>query len=652
MKTIILKELTLSNWKGQNRTVNFMPNGNNVIKGRNGSGKTSVNKAYCWLLTGYTDAMNVKNHELFDNTKEIGHDTPEAVVKAIFSIDDMDVKLERHAIASFTRKRGTNEYVKSASDTYKLFIDDIEVNATAYNQFIKDNFGDLDMLPYMIMGEKFANLTISDKAKARKVLESIVGEIKMEDMKGNYSSIKDDVVKYGIDSLTERYKNQLKPLTKFISESQTVMDFKEKELAELRQTNFDEVAEKIKAVSDSIHGIDNEILGQSDAIQPLIEKRAEILKQIHEKTILLGEARERYTKTFNESVADIVADIRNIDARNEQIKKENEFATYTYNENSANLEGCKTHIAILESKRNELLKEKEDVMAMVFQESNCPYCGQPLSADKVDEERSKFNAKKEKSLSLIVAEGKQVRAELDECKAKLAEYEDKKQKGFTVKPYLDKSELIRKKDEILNSFKPFEQTETYMSMVAEIEAMKQSMPDVVVPSCDELKSKKSELMAELEILNRTFGKKDVAQGISKAMDEIHAKMATTGAEIATIEGMIDKVKEYIEERANIVSERINERLKTCRIVMWSRQKDGEIKPDCIIESLDGIKYSTNNNSSRIKAALEIQDMFCKHFDVSLPVFVDEASIFDTENLPAFEAQTTYLYASDEQFKVN
>ena len=47
------------------------------------------------------------------------------------------------------------------------------------------------------MGERFANLANSDKAKARKVLESIVGAISFDDVNGSdYSSIREDVAKY------------------------------------------------------------------------------------------------------------------------------------------------------------------------------------------------------------------------------------------------------------------------------------------------------------------------------------------------------------------------------------------------------------------------------------------------------------------------
>jgi hypothetical protein len=41
-------------------------------------------------------------------------------------------------------------------------------------------------------------------------------------------------------------------------------------------------------------------------------------------------------------------------------------------------------------------------------------------------------------------------------------------------------------------------------------------------------------------------------------------------------------------------------------------------------------------------------MFCKHFEINLPIFVDEASVFDSEHLPLFDSQTIYLLASDDK----
>ena len=211
MRKIKIKSLRMSDWKAQNREV-FFNDGITTISGKNGTGKSSVYKAFCWLLTGYTDPINVKNHELFDSSVELTQDTPIAVVSAVFDIDGTEVKIERSAKAAFRRERGTDTYVKAASDSYTFRIDDVEVSATDFNSFISDHFVYVDFLPYAIMGERFANLANTDKVKARKLLELIVGTISFDDVnKSDYSPIRADVEKYGIDVLRERYKGLMKP---------------------------------------------------------------------------------------------------------------------------------------------------------------------------------------------------------------------------------------------------------------------------------------------------------------------------------------------------------------------------------------------------------------------------------------------------------
>jgi hypothetical protein len=83
--------------------------------------------------------------------------------------------------------------------------------------------------------------------------------------------------------------------------------------------------------------------------------------------------------------------------------------------------------------------------------------------------------------------------------------------------------------------------------------------------------------------------------------------------------------------------------------MYSRLKSGELTPDCVIVNTDGVPYATMNNSARLLACLSLQRMFCEHLGSELPIFVDEASVYDSSHLPKFDAQTIYLYASDDVY---
>ena len=105
---------------------------------------------------------------------------------------------------------------------------------------------------------------------------------------------------------------------------------------------------------------------------------------------------------------------------------------------------------------------------------------------------------------------------------------------------------------------------------------------------------------------------------------------------------------WFDERADIVSRRINSLLSDCKISMWSYLKNGERVPDCVITNNNGVTYATLNTAHRIKTCIALQKMFCNHYGIEMPIFVDEASEFDSKNLPQSDGQIIYLLASDNE----
>ena len=646
MKEFIIKEIVLKNFKGQNRT--FTPNDvKTFVKGANGVGKTTIYKAFCWLLTGYTDAINVKNHELFDSRFELTHETPEARVKAIIMLDGEEYSIERVAKAKFSRKRGSQEWTKDSSDAYCLYIDNIETSATAFSSWIESNIGDVDLLPYMLIGERFANLIIDDKKAARKILEQITGEITTEMMSGDYSMINNDLRKYSIEQLIERYKAQLKPLTQRITVIDALIDTKTNELSLFDGINFDELALRIKEKSSELSKVDECIADASKSLEPLVRKRETLIKEIHLKSVELGDARLKYIGEQNEELSKLLNEIREVDSFNQEVKKINEKNEEKYNIDKATLEAKKFALTELNKQREYLIKERDNVKSLVFSGERCAYCGNLLSEYDADKERKAFNERKEVKLNSIVCEGKIIKSKIEELNKEISDLSEIILQGCKKEEYKDKSKLVEQYETIKDSQKPFEETDIYRKMEKEINELKSSMPDLN-SNTSELTIIKERLLNELQAINREYGQKAIKDSVEQNIANLKEEKRNIGSEIARLEGCIDVVKEYEEERARIISDKINEKLNDCRIVMYSRQKDGALKPDCVVESKEGVKYATLNNSARIRICLSLQRMLCKYFDINLPIFVDEASVFDSEHLPTFESQTIYLLASDDK----
>lgn len=646
MKEFIIKEIVLSNFKGQSRT--FTPNDvKTFVKGANGVGKTTLYKAFCWLLTSYTDALNVKNHELFDSRLELTHETPEARVKATILLDGEEYTIERVAKAKFSRKRGSQEWTKDASDSYCLYIDNIETSATAFNSWLERNIGNVDLIPYMLLGERFANLVIDDKKAARKILEQITGEITIDMMRGDYSMIKKDLQKYPIEQLLERYKSQLKPLVQRISVIDALIETKENELSPFNEVDFDSLLLRIDEKTKELSKVDEYIADASKLLEPLICEREKIIKEIHSKSVELGDARFKFEGAKNEELMALMSEIQSVDKQNQDIKKANQKREEEYDITLATISAKKKLLEDLNNQRDLLVKRRDEVKGRVFNGEKCPYCGNLLSEYDLDKERKAFNDNKESVLNGIVIEGKIVKSKIDEVSKEISDLSEIISIGCQLEEYKDKDKLVKEYEELKSSQKPFEETDTYRKIDEEINELKSRMPEIKNDT-SELSYTKERLMSELQSLNREYGKKAVKDGFEREIELLKIEKRNLGSEIVRLEGLIDTIKEYEEERARIISDKINNKLDDCRIVMYSRQKDGTLKPDCVVESKEGVKYATLNNSARIRICLSLQRMFCKHFDINLPIFVDEASVFDSEHLPTFESQTIYLLASDDK----
>ena len=247
----------------------------------------------------------------------------------------------------------------------------------------------------------------------------------------------------------------------------------------------------------------------------------------------------------------------------------------------------------------------------------------------------------------IVTHRKILKSEIDSCKYRIRELESIVAKGAEEKPYESVESMEKEYDLFVSSFVPYDETKEHEELMNNVQRLKDSIPFADI-DVNEIVSKKERLQEELGEANRAYGIHSVMERIEHEIDTLKAEKRELNINIAKIEGCIDKVKEYEEEKANIVSDAINKKLSGCKIVMYSRLKSGDLVPDCVIESEEGIKYATMNNSARLITCLSLQRMFCEKEGINLLIFVDEASIYDSEHLPTFDSQTIYLYASDDE----
>lgn len=649
MKKVVLKSLSLSEWKAKNIVVSFNE-GTTRINGENQIGKSSLIHAFTWLLTTRTEPTANANSEIFDNRVPLSPETPTASVTAIINIDGYDYELKRTAKAKFTRPRGSSEWVKAASDEYHTYIDNIEYNASDFNAWLSTNICKVEHLLYAIDGSFFTFLCEDDRTKARKVLESIVGDITIADFKGDFSVIADKLERLPIEHIEEQTKNEIKPLNKRLEEIPALIADKERTLAEYENIDYDFILSRIEQYKREIEAIDDKILGNATEFAPIIDKRNTILAKIAEVRTIIATKKAEYETAFKGVLEGVSSEINRVKAENERREARNKEAHRvfdTWKTRLLSLESEYKHLS--EVRRPQLLKERDEIKARVFDgDTTCDYCGQELPQDMLEIAKTKFNEVKERQLNSVIAEGKRVRESMDNLETEINNLKLEIEKGVVVEDLIPISAMLTHYDTLRNEHKPYEETIEYENLLKEIARLESTLPEKPNNDAIELTNEKREIMKCLEDLNRQYGLKEKANSIRADIAKLNDERRDVACELAKLEGVLAKCKEYIEERANIISNRVNDKLSGCKIVMYSEQKDGTMRPDCVITDLLGVKYATLSNSARLRVNLQMSKLFRAHYDIELPYFVDEASIFSTASLPAFDTQCVYLYASDSK----
>ena len=649
MKRITLKKIQLSNFKSLNLEVNFNE-GATTISGQNGIGKTSIASAFYWLLSSYTSPSVPKNHALYDDRVELTHETPLAKVKAWIKVGDLDYTIEKTAEARFTRPKGSSEWVKASSDTYTVYIDEIETSSTAYNEWISNNICPVEFLPYVLSGEFFSYLVTEDKNKARKVLCDLVGEIKEEDFKGDYSSIAELLKRYTASEIIEMSKKKKKPLEDRQNAIPFEIDNKEERLSELKAMDFSTYEREIESTKQKIEAIDGLLLGNADAIKPILEHNREIENNLSNLRLSLANGRITHREKQNERTSEIKAKLAEVKRYNESIDKENAKIKRDFEEEIENGTFWSKRIDILEEKRAELLKKRDEVKARVYTEEKCAYCGQELPYDMLEKAREKFNDNKARELELIVKEGKQVAEDIARAKEKIESIGKMVEEGYTLLEKKSTTELEDALKRIEDTFVPYEDTIEHDEIYAKIKAYEREIKEMPSNDNEALTSEKKALIEHLSELSKKLGLKDEIEKVENDILELKNELRNIANSIAELEGKIFCAQSYIQERNEITAFRINGKMKKARFEMWSKQKSGELVPDLVLTNERGTRFSTTNFANRIELMLDLQELFCKTFEVNMPRFIDEAKVFSPSRLPVMEeSQVVYLMASDSPY---
>lgn len=658
MKKIKLLSMRIQNFKGcKDRTIEF--GDKTRISGANATGKTTIFDAFTWLLFNQ-DSLGSADFDIRPLNKDgTMVDDVEISVEASLLIDGEERAIKKTQKQKWVKRR--NEFQGNKN---KYEIDGVPIDTQKeYKDFVA---GIVDEEVFILVTNPSAFNLLPWK-KQREILLKFVDNFSdvqiAEAFADKYSRLIPELKNFGTEAILKKYNKIKSELNKQMVEIPARIDEASKRLviADVGALEVEKAAKKV-----ALQKVEDEISGGAGKLEEINKKREEILNlKFHISEI----QNEENQKLFDKSK--IVRD--NLNARDRELSNvKREIGSL-----SDVIKTVHNKYEAQEREKDRLLVEWRSEKAKTFPEfvpldplperaTICPTCGRELAEDvkkkilgdyessvelhqnKYSEDKAKFEETRAKKLEQIEKDGKEVASSRDKLKANEAELHKKMdelniQLADAQKKYdIAKAELGK-----FPTKADISENAEYKATNEKISALEKEIEEMSAESTGktELEAKKAVLKDEIAEIAGKIVAADNSK-VKERIAELEAEQKEVGQKIAEQEQMIDLVEDFIRAKMNMISEKINEMFKIVSFKLFDVQINGGIKETCEC-TVNGVPLSSLNNGHRIVAGLDIIHSLSNLYEVSCPIFVDNAESINDFNVPKMDAQMVYLMVTDD-----
>lgn len=627
-----LIKLLLKNFQGV-KNLEIDINGEDYwIGGKNESGKTTIANSYCWLLTGkpYTNEKDYNPQTISGN--ELMHNLEHGVKAEILREDGSTLILERIYKEIWTKKRGRSE-AELTGGTTDYAIDGVPATASEYEEYISSEIGSSEQIQMLIKPEFFADSL--DWKRRRELVMELTEELSVDQVISENNDLVDlpkFLLKpgttdsyYSIDELTKIAVAEKKNLKKELDEIPSRID----EVNRMAPTPLDETEiEKInlfiKAASDEYAKIEKELQDLE-----VVEDNQVVRKQIAE---LITQSVELENQIINQNTK-TKADFENLLY---QAQSKLSHAELAFQSQKTKTEESQDKLDRIEVTRAEIKQQYIELNQKELDfnpTTTCEFCGQKLPEKDIEElvanYKEKISIQKEKliekgknefsksilaasqaDLAKAEAELKLAAEDVDFAKEKLAEIQQ-------VKPIEKSVQDNKEYQSIVSKIKELENNANSQKISEEKETRKR-----------EIAFRKNELMSIIDSHKGTLRSQADAVKYQERIAELEANLKQAGKNYEQAEYKLYLIELFVKTKADLLTSKINSKFRNLKFKLFDIQKNGGINPTCevLIPSNTGdlIEFKSANNAGRINAGLEVISTFSEHWDINLPVFIDNA----------------------------
>lgn len=637
MKNIRINRITYENFKGIKSFVLDLNGKDANVSARNAIGKTTLFDGFYWLLFGKDSAENSKfDVKPFDeNGNEILGKEP--IVEAELAIDHKTVTLRRELKEVWSTIKGRLEKERK-SDKTKYYIDGVPVKTQKeYQEFIA-SIVDENIFKLLTNPFAFNGLHWSDR---RDILMSLVEDVSIDDVieaNDELEGLKEILEGRSPEDQKAIVKSKMKDIKKDIDGLTVRFDEAERAIPDTAGLDESALNAQLKSKTAEYDKLQTEAaeIKNGGAIAKFQQQIDGIKHKINEGKLQFSQSNQLAVSSF----------VDDLEWTKSKLRAANDNAEdYKYN-----IQRLEKHISNIKNEKANLLDQYHRENAVTFDEhrTTCAMCGQDLPEDQISSMKNTFNKDKSEKVAKILEDGKTKATEIQIAEKQLSdmkeelvciEKEKEKYQGLAnnLEAEIEKVRAGNQKYEDSDEYQEYVQQglDLQEKITTEQESKRTLLEDIA--------ENQIELTKAIDEIKQSLSLIDLAKRQNDRLTELkslHKKMVDNYNSLQGQEFMLD---EFTRSRVQLLEEQINQQFKYAKFKLFQLQKNGGIDEVCEA-TFNGIAYTNNlNNAARINVGLDIINTLSNHYQVSAPIFVDNAE--SVNELIETQAQVVSLVVS-------
>ncbi|MDK7738949.1 AAA family ATPase [Veillonella nakazawae] len=602
-----LTQLNLQNFKGI-EFGDFRFTNNTIIRGDNATGKTTVFDALCWLLFG-KDSLDRADFQIktLKNGEPV-HNVNHMVQAAFDNEDGTGFTLKRIYREKYSNPRGGE--VKLTGHTTDYFINDVPSKEKEYKSFINNMINE-DVFK-LITNPLFFNEQYTWQNR-RKLLLEMCGDVDDASVINSKDELK---------RLTELLNGRsVDEQRKIIASKKTAIN-KELDMIPVR---IDEAVNCKPTPLEAEQKLKDDIATIETAIKQLDEDKSVIVNGLDgaERTAKIREVKRKLANRKSQLMNEHTDNERRLEHEYKLSLVQLQMAESERDRYKDREYELDSQIKQEEARIEKLQAEFDTFNKQQFDDELCPTCGQPYPAEKRAELEAMFNIQKATNLE-------EWQKLIDSAKALKQNYIEQKE-IMQVKA----DGMCSQIEELSNSKNAKQKAMNEVGEVdldndVQVNDLKAELfmleLDEDNTSDDQLKridSELSELADKRSTLQTELTKYDVIRDITKRINELEQEQQRLINEKNLVDETAFLLDEFVKAKVEMLEDTINKHFTITTFKMANVLVNGSVE-DCCETMVDGIPYRSLNNAARINAGIDIINALTKFYNVTAPVFIDNA----------------------------